>query len=109
MDNHGNYIEESACESIAYIPLKVSAPISLKPCIRQLPITAEICGKPKLKPTTCGTYILTQHLTVKVPMEIDVKSIIDDSYQKCECLEDCKEESIPRYDIYGQINIVIDG
>lgn len=102
MSNKANLTQKKACESIAYIPLSVSTPLSLKPCIRKLPITAEICGEPELTPTPCGTYILTQNLCVRVPIEIDIKSQIGNTYPHCD-----GPPAPPNFNHLGPPNVVI--
>lgn len=51
-------------------------PISLTPCIKKLPITVSICGEAVLEQRSCGSFILTQELLVKVPLEITIRSDI---------------------------------
>ena len=63
-----------ACESAAYVSMTISTPISLTPCIKELPITVSISGDPVIEPTGCGKFILTQELCVKVPIEITIES-----------------------------------
>lgn len=76
MTNQDKAKHQKTCESVAYIPMTVSTPISLKPFIRKLPITASMCGNPVLKPTPWGTFILTQKMYVKVPIEISMSANI---------------------------------
>lgn len=103
-------LQESTCISVANIPLRVSAPISLKPCLKQLPISAEICGEPELTPTDCGTYILTQKLCVNVPIEIDIKSNIGYENPHGDCIPPkCKRPTTPKYRNIGPPNVVIGG
>lgn len=84
MSNQDSVMQQNTCESVAYIPLTVSIPISLEPCIRKLPISAKPCGEPELMPTPWGTYIMTQNLCVRVPMEIDIESKIGHTHTHCE-------------------------
>lgn len=89
--------DSQSCESIAYIPMKISTPINLKPCIKKLPITACISGEPILEQTSCDTFILTQELCVKIPIKIMIKSTIG---KKTPCfgkLPMCKSSQKPTY------------
>lgn len=94
------------CESAAYIPMTISTPISLRPCIRKLPITATICGDPVLEPTPCGTFILTQKLYVKVPIEISIDSNIGSTPPCCGNLPISVCPPRPRYK--NTPNVIID-
>lgn len=76
MSDQNMVLDNQTCESVAYIPMQVSTPINLKPFARKLPISACICGEPEFTPTSCGTFILTQTICVRVPIEIGVKSKI---------------------------------
>lgn len=66
------------CESVAYVPMKVSTPIDLKPFVRKLPISACICEEPQLTPTECGTFILTQKICFEIGIEIGVDTKVKD-------------------------------
>lgn len=82
ISNQGVVEDSESCESVAYIPMKISIPVNLKPCIKELPISACIKGEPVLEKTSCGTFILTQELCVKVPIEITIESNIGERSQK---------------------------
>ena len=100
-------IKQKTCKSVAYVPLRISTPISLKPHIRKLPISAEICGEPELTPTHCGTYILTQTLRVRVPIEIDITAKIGKSCLRFRKPPIWKMINRPYYDNIGPPNVVI--
>lgn len=91
-------VEDSQpCESIAYIPMKISTPITLKPCIKRLPITACISGEPVLEQISCSTFILTQELCVKIPIEITIKSNIGNRPPCCGRLPIGNRPQRPKY------------
>lgn len=96
--------DSQSCESIAYIPMKISTPISLSPCIKKLPITACISGEAILEQISCDTFILTQELCVKVPIEITIKSNVGNQPPCCS-RPIGKRPKRPRYK--GTPNIVI--
>lgn len=70
--------------SVVHVPMTVSTPISIKPYMRKLPVSASICGDPVLTPISWGKYILTQDIQVKIPIEIMVKSKMCNSFIGCE-------------------------
>lgn len=80
MNNQDREKRQLTCESVAFVPMTISTPINLKPFIRSLPITASISGNPILEPTSCGTFILTQEICVKVPIEIMIESNIGNTF-----------------------------
>lgn len=105
ISNQERLEESQSCESLAYIPMKISTPISLTPRIKQLPITACISGEPVLEQTSCDTFILTQELCVKVPIEIKIKSNIGKNPPCCDRPYGGKRPTRPRYK--GNPNVVI--
>ncbi len=89
--------DSQQCESLAYIPMKISIPISLEPCVKKLPITACINKQAVLEETSCGTFILTQELCVKVPIEITIKSDIGNTTPGFGKLPNGNLQRKPRY------------
>lgn len=67
--------------------MKISTPINLEPCIKELPITVCPMGEPVLEETPCGSFILTQELCVKVGIEITIEANVGNTKPFC-CNED---------------------
>ncbi|TJX12951.1 hypothetical protein E9840_11485 [Tissierella creatinini] len=80
MSNRNLVTNPQTCESVAYVPMKVSTPIDLKPFVRELPIRACVCEEPELTLTPCGTFIVTQRICFEIPIEIGVESKIGNPF-----------------------------
>lgn len=103
-------MNSQSCESVAYVPMKVSTPIDLKPFVRELPIRACLCDEPELRETPCGTFILTQRICFEIPVEIGVRTKIGDPSIKTKYTPDeniyTKPINNPKYNHWYSPNVV---
>lgn len=81
--------QSESCESTAYVPMRVSVPISLSPFIREHPATVTCHGDPKLTPIpNCKrggcSFILTQCLCVEIPIDIGINTCTGRPWSQCE-------------------------
>lgn len=81
---------DETCETEAFLPMTVSAPVSVKPFIRELPITASCCGDPVLTPIPppCRdkgicSFVITQNICIQIPIEIGARSLVGNPFVQC--------------------------
>lgn len=101
---------DETCQSEAFLPMTVSAPVQVKPFVRELPINAFCCGDPVLTriPPPCRgkdgvicSFIITQNICVEIPIEIGVRSRVGDPFVQCgtptseDVCSDCDSIALP--------------
>jgi len=80
--------QDKKCETVASLPMRVSAPVTVAPYIRQLPATISCCGEPTLTPiSSCRggrcSFVITQNLCIEIPIEIGATSKIGNPRTQC--------------------------
>ncbi len=94
MDNLTNAKQlDEACETVAYLPMRISAPVTVTPFMRELPANVSCCGDPTIIsiPNSCRgsgnsrrcSFVITQNLCIEIPIEIGAMSNVGNLCIKC--------------------------
>lgn len=88
--------QDKNCVTVASVPMRISAPVTVVPNIRQLPATISCCGEPTLTPivSPCKgdicSFVVTQYLCIEIPIEIGAISKI--GKPRSQCFEQSNED-----------------
>ena len=90
-----------ACESINYHKARVSIPVEIKPFSEIGPVCAKCNGRPQIIPgdiecykhsDKCCKFIISQEVTVAIPVEFGAKTIVGDEYIECMTITNDKDK-----------------
>lgn len=84
---------DETCETSAYLPMRISAPITVTPFMRELPGNVSCCGDPTITPipNSCKgrgssrrcSFVITQNVCIEIPVEIGVTSVVGNLCTRC--------------------------